>query len=293
MANQKPELELVAHEEGSIFYLQHGYPDSLVRWHYHEELELHLIVATQGKAFVGDYIGPFAPGHLVLTGPMLPHNWLSNANSEYCPLRDMVVQFPQSLVNLYQDRHLIELKALKPLLERARFGIEFLGFDLARLSASMAAIRDSSGLRRLGNFLLLLDELAHWRDYQLLSSECIQGNLNSRVVDKINAAVDFISENYHRQLKLEEIAAFLQMNPSYFSRFFRQATGHTVSGFVNRIRISRACQLLLDDDNFVSSISYQVGFNNLANFNRQFLSIKNMTPSEYKRSVESRHAAKK
>ena len=98
MPVSKPELELVERTGSSVRYLQHGYPDPLVRWHYHEELELHLIVATQGKAFVGDYIGPFAPGHLVLTGPMLPHNWLSNADSAYCPLRDMVVQFPKGLL---------------------------------------------------------------------------------------------------------------------------------------------------------------------------------------------------
>jgi hypothetical protein len=32
---------------------------------------------TSGKAFVGDWIGPFQPGHLVLCGPRLPHNWVS------------------------------------------------------------------------------------------------------------------------------------------------------------------------------------------------------------------------
>ena len=67
--------------EGSYGYvrcLEHGFPNPLVRWHYHEEYELHLIVQTRGKVFVGDYIGHFEPGHLVLTGPRLPHNWISS-----------------------------------------------------------------------------------------------------------------------------------------------------------------------------------------------------------------------
>ena len=66
--------------EGSYGYvrcLEHGFPNPLVRWHYHEEYELHLILQTRGKVFVGDYIGHFEPGHLVLTGPRLPHNWIS------------------------------------------------------------------------------------------------------------------------------------------------------------------------------------------------------------------------
>src|SRR5260221_3187099 len=85
---KQPELELEASRMPSLGYeaaenvgfircLDHGFPTPLARWHYHDEYELHLIVATSGKAFVGDYIGQFQPGHLILTGPRLPHNWIS------------------------------------------------------------------------------------------------------------------------------------------------------------------------------------------------------------------------
>ncbi len=55
----------------------HGFPSPLVRWHFHEDYELHQITETSGKAFIGDWIGPFRPGHLVLCDPRLPHNWIS------------------------------------------------------------------------------------------------------------------------------------------------------------------------------------------------------------------------
>ena len=88
-----PELERESYD-GIINYLEHGYPSSRVRWHCHEEYELHLIVATSGRLFVGDYIGEFSPGHLVLTGPRLPHNWISTVVPEGgVALRDMIVQF--------------------------------------------------------------------------------------------------------------------------------------------------------------------------------------------------------
>ena len=63
---------------GFLRCLAHGIPSPLVRWHHHDEYELHLIMETSGKVFVGDYIGHFQPGHLVLTGPRLPHNWISS-----------------------------------------------------------------------------------------------------------------------------------------------------------------------------------------------------------------------
>ncbi len=68
------------------------------------------------------------------------------------------------------------------------------------------------------------------------------------------------------------------MSESRFSRFFRRATGNTFTDFVNRVRINRACQLLMETDRYITHICYEVGFNNVANFNRRFLEIKGMTP---------------
>jgi len=78
------------------------------------------------------------------------------------------------------------------------------------------------------------------------------------------------------------------MPESRFSRFFRRATGNTFTDFVNRMRISKACQLLMDTDRYVTTICYEVGFNNVANFNRRFLEIKGMTPTDFRRQAASR-----
>ena len=81
-------------ETGLVSCLAHGFPTPLARWHFHDEYELHLITATSGKAFVGDWIGPFQPGHLVLCGPRLPHNWISLDLPEGgVAERDLVIQF--------------------------------------------------------------------------------------------------------------------------------------------------------------------------------------------------------
>ncbi len=81
-------------ETGLVRTLMHGFPTPLARWHFHDEYELHLITATVGKAFVGDWIGPFQPGHLVLVGPRLPHNWISmDVPAGGVAERDLVIQF--------------------------------------------------------------------------------------------------------------------------------------------------------------------------------------------------------
>ena len=74
--------------------LEHGSPWPLERWHYHDEYELQLITKTNGRAFVGDYIGHYSPGHLALTAPRLPHNWVSTDKADgEVAARNLVVHF--------------------------------------------------------------------------------------------------------------------------------------------------------------------------------------------------------
>ena len=275
---------------GFIRYLEHGVPSALVRWHYHDEYELHLICASTGKVFVGDYIGQFAPGHLVLTGPRVPHNWVSlDTPAEGIRLRDMVIQF--SHAPLAQMAGVIpEMKAIMPLLGRASYGIEF--FDLtASAQAHFARIRDASGLPRFIAFLALLGELADSTNYHLLSTVPMQASADDDTVARINAAVNFIVQNLSSQFSMRDLAQQLNMSERLFARFFRSATGNSFTDFVNRLRINRACQLLMETEQYVSNICYDAGFNNVANFNRRFLEFKGMTPREFRQQAAGRFGA--
>jgi AraC-like DNA-binding protein len=90
---------------------------------------------------------------------------------------------------------------------------------------------------------------------------------------------------------MAEVCQRFRMTESRFSRFFRRATGNTFTDFVNRMRITKACQLLMETDRYVTNICYDVGFNNVANFNRRFLEIKGMTPTDFRRQAEVRFGA--
>ena len=100
----EPDLEVVQIRRGESFKAwSHGYPFRTVRWHFHPEYELHLVVATSGRYFVGDFIGEFEPGNLVLTGPNLPHNWVSDIpEGTSVPLRGRIIQFSEEL---HRRRH--------------------------------------------------------------------------------------------------------------------------------------------------------------------------------------------
>ena len=274
-------------ETGAIRCLDHGFPTPLARWHFHDEYELHIITATSGKAFVGDWIGPFEPGHLVLCGPRLPHNWISmDLPDEGVPQRDLVIQFPHDPIE-QACQGIPELAEILPLLERSRHGIEF--FDFAQTGPERwHQVKQATGLRRLAAFFDFMTDLARSSDYRLLSHVQMQGVDTDAELEQINAIVRRITENLSQPWAATEAAAGLGMSESRFSRFFRRATGNTYTDFVNHVRINRACQLLMNSDRYITNICYDVGFNNVANFNRRFLEIKGMTPSEFRRQVDSR-----
>ncbi len=275
---------------GFIRYLEHGFPNPLVRWHYHEEYELHLILETSGKVFVGDYIGQFSPGHLVLTGPRVPHNWVSIGTPQQgVELRDMVIQFAHP--PLEQLGNVIpELRGIFPLLNRSLHGIEFFGMS-DRAMQHFTRIRDSSGLPRFLAFLSFLGELAQSSDYQLLSTVQLQSFDDDAALARISSAIGFIVENYNSQFSMGELSQELGMSESKFSRFFRTATGNSFTEFVNRLRINKACQLLMETDHYITNVCYDVGFNNVANFNRRFLELKGMTPKEFRHQAQGRFGA--
>ena len=278
-------------EPGFIRCLAHGFPTPLARWHHHDEYELHLITATSGKVFVGDWIGHFQPGQLVLTGPRLPHNWVSSdVPAGGVAERDLVIQFLHTPIET-GSQHIPELREVLPLLERAKHGVEFFGL-FPQAVAHWRRVKAHHGLARFGAFCDFLSELAQCTDYRLLSNAQLQCVDNDAQLEQINAIVSRISEHLAEPLSAADLARDLGMSESGFSRFFRRATGNTFTDFVNHVRISRACQLLMESDMFISHIGYDVGFNNIANFNRRFLDIKGMTPSDYRRQAASRFGIK-
>lgn len=282
MSIMLPELEYVDRSTRSIRYLQHGWPTELCRWHAHEEYELHLITATRGKAFVGDYIGEFKAGDLFMTGPNLPHNWITDQlYSEPVKVRDMLVQFShESVEKLAQG--FPEFSQVLHLLQLAQSGIQFEGFNPTFARGHMEAIRDSKGAERILAFIRFLVRLNEHAEKKVLSViKLIQPEGGSKHA-RIGVVVDHIIKNYEENLSVTKAADMAGMTPVTFGRNFQAVTGHSFVEFVNRIRVGQACSMLYATDDTITTVCHQVGFKNIANFNRQFLKVKGVTPSQYR-----------
>ena len=280
---EKPDLELVQVREDQSFKIwSHGYPFRTVRWHFHPEYELHLVTHTTGQMYVGDHIGPFGIGDLVLTGPNLPHNWISDVCAgEVVEERCLVLQFTATFVNSCMALF-PELGGLQPILAESSRGVRFPAESARQVAPLMRALLDASGPRRLALFMDIAGVLGNGQERQMLAGPSFQPDPSVYLSATMNLVLQHIGQNFARPLPEAELAAISQQSVSTFCRSFRRHTGMAFVQYVNSLRIELACQHLSQAELSVTDICYEVGFNNLSNFNRHFLTAKGMPPTRFR-----------
>jgi AraC-like DNA-binding protein len=148
----------------------------------------------------------------------------------------------------------------------------------------MAEVMDAQGVRRIELLMTIAGLLSRAKGSRLLASASYLPDPSGYMSAGINKALAYIRENLTRPFSEADLAAIAGQSTSGFSRTFRQHTGMSLVQYVKRLRINLACQVLMSDEQAsITSICYEVGYNNLSNFNRQFLAQKGMTPSQFRR----------
>ncbi len=252
-------------------------------WHYHPEIELMLVVNGRGLRYVGDSIHEFEEGDLCLVGGGLPHCWHSTPLPDR-PVRALVIQFPADVFGgdfLLRDA----TRPLRGLLERAGRGLWVGESTRSQIVAEMwrlvdPATTDLEKLVRLLNMLAAMAVSPSVRELALSS-----GSRSTSAADATRAGklLRYIHDHAFERISQRAAASLVGMSPGAFSRFFARHFGKPFVSYVAEVRVGHACRLLMENDMNVSEVAYNAGFNNLANFNRQFLRIKGVTPSAYRK----------
>lgn len=270
-------------DDSSFATKVNDYPYFLKIWHYHPELELVVVLKSEGTCFVGDRIEKLAVGDVILLGKNLPHMWLNEEDyfqqKSKQKAKAIVIHFKQDYFgeNFFRTQ---EMQHISKLFENARFGLKFLKIE-KKIIKEIKAMFKLEAYEKTIAFLNILNQLAKHKEVKKLTNE---GFLNSfeatrnETQDKVQA---YIFKNFNRVITLNEIAEVAHMNPTAFSRFFKRENQKTFSRYLSEIRIGYACRLLLENKHNISSVCYDSGFNNISNFNRQFKIIMNCSPTEY------------
>jgi Response regulator containing CheY-like receiver domain and AraC-type DNA-binding domain len=105
----------------------------------------------------------------------------------------------------------------------------------------------------------------------------------------IRQSVDYIMINYSKNIRLNDIAKSVFVNPNYLSELFKKETGANISDFIMEYRIEKAKQLLEKFENKVYMVAEKTGFHDQRYFSQVFKKKTGMTPAEYreKRFIEN------
>jgi AraC family transcriptional regulator len=99
---------------------------------------------------------------------------------------------------------------------------------------------------------------------------------------RINKVIDYVNNNVHKSISLDELAAVAYFSPFHFHRVFVAVTGETVNNFTNRIRNEKAARLLKFSKQSIAEIASACGFSSASTLSRQFKQYFETSPGAYR-----------
>ena len=245
-------------------------------WHFHPQHELTYIEESVGTKFIGDYVGSYEPGELVLLRSNLPHCW-KNVQNGQLRSRSVVVQWNKGIFPKVP-----ELQLVFDLLRTAAKGILFDKVETEQLLPTIRNLPTLDGHELYIQLLQILSRLAKC-SYKTLSDASFIDDLPIEYGSRMSTIHEFVSGHYGRKIYLREVADMVNLSEQSFSRFFSKMMGRSFFTFLNEYRINMAVRMLLDTDSSVSQIGYACGYESLPFFHKQFNKFKGSSPLAYRK----------
>ena len=99
---------------------------------------------------------------------------------------------------------------------------------------------------------------------------------------------DYLKENFREKITLSELCFIFGTNKTTLCSMFKKATGDTVIGYINALKIKEAKKLMREGNYNLSEIAFMLRFSSLHYFSRLFKKMENISPSDYIRTIKSK-----
>lgn len=101
---------------------------------------------------------------------------------------------------------------------------------------------------------------------------------------RLKKVFELLNTKYNEKIPLMKAAEVACLSETYFSRFFKKVTGSTYSSYLQKIRVEKAKELLINEDFSIIRIAFLTGFNTLSFFNKTFKKYTKLTPLSYRKN---------
>ena len=250
------------------------------RYHWHDSLEIQLIVAGECEICVDGSIHYLVPDDLILINSGCGHASLRHrgdcfsivtyASPDY--LRELGLDLDQ--VQLYCDSAADGTRA-SPLFRSLRE-------KLCRCLLSFQTESHASAIAARAYFELFLASLLEYSPPRELDKRLRKKDKAQQ--EFMLSVMKYIGGNYRKKIGLDDVARFAGYNSSYFSTFFKSVVAIGFQEYLTRYRLQSAIIDLMENDKSVADTAQDNGFSDIKAFNQAFQRVFHKSPSEYRKS---------
>jgi len=240
-----------------------------------------------------DYIPDYNKFYFICDG----EGWLKIGNQEYYPTKGQLFLMPSGVLQSYSTIssntftkywcHFTARAGCKNLFDffNMPWFIEVADFEYVEMLFSQliqcykTSIETDEICSLLETKALLIKIISYYLD-KACPKELEFSNADTS--NRMNLILDFIENNLHREITIEELSQISFLHPNYLIRFFKYHLGITPMRYINIRKIERAKNLLLTSQKSIKEICYETGFCDISHFSKNFKKYTGFSPVQFR-----------
>lgn len=252
--------------------------DSSTKVHNHDFLSLIYLLSGSCSYLINDIPYKIKKGDILILNPGVTHGKILGTVSD---LVEFHAGFENIQIKNLPHNHLIS-DSFTPIISTTNFDQEFFKCSMDILNEQS---KNDSGselmLKSLGMKLLVLLLRATYVN----SDSMKKGTINFDTYDKlaiVNTIIEFINDNYMRELSLDVISQNMYLSPAYISKIFKEETGESPINYLIKVRLAKAAEYIKAGNMSIKEVASAIGYNDAYHFSKLFKKYYGYPPSAIK-----------
>ena len=225
--------------------------------HFHEDYMLSLTLNVRGTRITGRTADDFTEKDLIIIFPGVPHCYTRDEAYADIDCEAVAVQFSRDMPNwqLFETEY---LQPIQKMLSLPVAGLHFSEMVVDRVRERLLQLPGLRGFESVALFLDILNDLATAGPDEMHIIGTTDYKTQADGNERIKKILQFVENNYHNKITLEDIGAEVGMSPSSVCRYFKKNTCQNLWTYINGFRIVRAAQMIVETDAPISEISTRI-----------------------------------
>ena len=291
-----PLLKMEDNMNGNLpfFVRRYSARNKLTQLHRHKYMQINYIYRGRLKHAIKNNEFEVIKGNIFVIPPYVPHRLISidgNASAEIFEFEFNVDFINESFHSIENVESFLDFAYLEPFLvseSDIKPSLNLSGAVQVEVEDILNSVLREYTDKQSGFILMVKAQLLKLlvivgREFTSDIEQSVHRPIFDRHRDAIYNAIKFIDNNYNTNISIEDAAKVSMLSQSYFCYLFKSITSKTFIEYLNRLRISKALDLLSNTDNKVLDICYEIGFNNVNHFNRMFKQQTGTSPLIYRK----------